>query len=115
VSVEERATQLTVLQEAKKKVAGKPFNFLWSQGGDQFDWEDSMNLGMGYPTIVTIVAGKKKFSTMRRAWGKDNLIMYLNGLAAGGEHFYDMRELPTKLKSVTAYDPKNVKKSESDL
>lgn len=96
-------------------MSGKPFNFLWSQGGDQFDFEDSLNLGMGYPTILTIVAGKKKFSTMRRPWGKDNLQSYLNSLAANQEHFYDIRELPTKLKTIDAYDPKKVQKPESDL
>jgi hypothetical protein len=41
--------------------------------------------------------------------------MYLNGLAAGGEHFYDIKELPTKLKTIEAYVAKKADKTETDL
>merc|ERR1711862_164298 len=105
VSAEERKTQLDMIQDVTKKTTGKPFNYLWSQGGDQFDFEESMNLGMGYPTVVAVVAGKKKFSVMRRAWSKENLEGFVNGLAMNKEYFYDLRELPTKLKTVTKYVP----------
>jgi len=112
-SPKERAEYLKIIEEIKKRNSGKPFNFLWSQGGDQFDFEESMNLGMGYPAIIAFVAGKKKFSVMRRAWSQDNLSMYINGLSSNQEHFYTCSnypdsntKLPKKLKKVTPYDPK---------
>merc|ERR1712125_104864 len=109
VSPEQRAEQLKTLEEVKKKNSGKPFNFLWSQGGDQFDFEDDMNLGMGSPTIV---ANKKKFAVMRRSWSSDNLASFVNSLASNREHFYDIRELPKKLKTVEPYKAEAHKKVE---
>lgn len=74
-----------------------------------------MNLGMGYPTIVAMVSNKKKFSIMRRAWSQENLASYINALASNQEHFYDIRELPTKLKTIEPYNPKAQPKVETDL
>lgn len=91
-----------MIDDVRKKFQGKPFNFLWSQGGDQFDWEDSMNLGFGYPAVVALTVGKKKFATMRSAWSKEKLESFVNGLAMNREYFSDMREVP-KLKKATAW------------
>jgi len=115
VTPEQRADNLKILEEVNKKNSGKPFNFLWSQGGDQFDFEDDMNLGMGYPTIVAMVANKKKFAVMRRSWSAENLTSFINALASNREHFYDIRELPKKLKTIEAYKPEANQKFEKDL
>jgi len=113
VTPEQRAGDLKMLEEVNKKNSGKPFNFLWSQGGDQFDFEDNMNLGMGYPTIVAMVANKKKFAVMRRSWSAENLTSFINTI--NRENFYDIRELPKKLKTIEAYKPEANEKVERDL
>ena len=102
VTPEVRKEQVQMIEDVRKKFIGKPFNFLWSQGGDQFDWEESMNLGFGYPAVVAITVAKKKFATMRSSWSKEKLISFVNGLAMNKEYFSDMRELP-KLKKATLW------------
>jgi len=72
-----------------------------------------MNLGMGYPTIVAMVANKKKFAVMRRSWSAENLTSFINTI--NRENFYDIRELPKKLKTIEAYKPEANEKVERDL
>jgi hypothetical protein len=37
------------------KFRGKPFKFLWSQGGDHFEFEERLGAtGVGYPVVVSI-------------------------------------------------------------
>ena len=37
-SAEERESQLETIKEVGLKMRGKPFKFLWAQGGDHFEF-----------------------------------------------------------------------------
>ena len=43
---------------------------MWAQGGNNFDLEEALNLGFGYPAVVAIHWGKQKLSTMRQTYNK---------------------------------------------
>ena len=58
-SAKERNKYLDILKNGSKSSRGKPIYFLWSQGGDQFDFEEQMHLSFGYPAVVALNYNKK--------------------------------------------------------
>ncbi len=55
----ERENYLNTIKEVGLKFKGKPFKFLWSQGGDQLDLEDKLGVsGIGYPSVVAVFEPK---------------------------------------------------------
>ena len=51
-------------------------------------------VGIGYPTLVTIVESKKVISKMNRAFTKDNIEQYLNDVFSNKAKFSKLYELP---------------------
>lgn len=48
---------------------GKPFKFLWSQGGDHFEFEEKIGaVGVGYPVVTVIYEAKKLFGKLRKSF-----------------------------------------------
>ena len=83
-----------------------PLNFLWSQGGDQYEVEESFNLGSGYPSMVAMSLNKKKIAVFRSSFSKKNIDSFINGLILGKESLYNLPQTPT-FKSATAWDGKD--------
>lgn len=54
-SDQERENYFNIIKEVGLRFKGKPFKFLWSQGGDQFELEEKLGVsGIGYPSVVAI-------------------------------------------------------------
>ena len=53
------------LKELHRKHTSKPIKFLWAQAGDQFGFEEKLNLGFGYPAVVAISHKRKMYGVMR--------------------------------------------------
>ena len=103
---EKRQQLIQELQSIREKHKTKPVTFLWVQGGNNFDLEEKLRLGSGFPAIVAINHGKKKFSPMRAKYNKDEINKFINDLLSGRTDIYDIRgELP-KIKK------KKVKKTQ---
>ena len=77
-----------MIEELAKKNNESPLSFLWSQGGDQFELEEALALGSGYPALVAINFGKNVYSVMRSSFIKSNVESYLRGLLSGKEATY---------------------------
>lgn len=92
-----------------KEFISYPLVFLWSQGGDQFDFESQFPLGAGFPALLTIVPKKKKYSVMRTGQGFEptHIKSYLNKLLlSGSEVVYDLPAVIEPMRKVTAWtDP----------
>ena len=78
-----RKAQLKELKELEESNRGKPINFLWVQGGQNFNLEDSLGLGFGFPSLVAIHWRKQKFSVMRKAYNIENIKKFTGQLLSG--------------------------------
>ena len=56
---------------------------MWVQGGKNFDFEEAMGLGFGFPSFIAVHNGKKKYSIMRAQYTKDNLNKFIGDLLLG--------------------------------
>ena len=73
-SEEERQSYLDRIKEVALKFRGKPFKFLWSQGGDQFEFEEKLGaVGVGYPVVATIFNSKKIYGKLKKSFSEENL------------------------------------------
>jgi len=88
-----------VLQSTKKD--GKSIGFLWSQGGDQFEFEETLGLQFGFPAVIAVNFGKNRFGIHRGTLDKDSVSQFLTSLARGG---VPLAPVPANAKVVKA-DP----------
>ena len=100
---EERNNYLKIIEEVQTAVKGKPLTFLWSQAGDQFQLEDNLGLGSGFPAVVAISFRKTVLSMMRGSFSKEGLLGFTNGIIAGKESWRSFQEMPS-IKSVEKWD-----------
>ena len=101
-----RKEYLSWLNEVKDNNKGRPLSFLWVQGGDNFNFEESLNLGFGFPAVVAIHTGKEKFSVMRAAFNSKNVDNFIGDLWTGKASLYNLRKNLPKIKK------KKVKKND---
>ena len=104
-SPEKRTQSLKDIQTVMKEFVSYPMVFLWSQGGDQFDFESHFPLGAGYPSLMTVIPKKKKYSVMRTGSGfePDNIKAYINRLLAGNESAGDLPAIISPMRKVDAW------------
>jgi protein disulfide-isomerase A6 len=103
-SEKQRKDSLNQIKTVMKDFLSYPLVFLWSQGGDQYDFESQFPLGAGYPSLLTVIPKKKKYSVMRTGggFGVDNIRTYINNLLAGRETAGD---LPATINAMRKVDP----------
>jgi len=85
----------------KAKADGHPVSVMWSQGGDQFDMEEKLQLGFGFPAVVAINLKKERFGTMRGTFDKDGVTGFLSSMMMGR---VPLQPMPKDLKWAKA-DP----------
>jgi len=78
-----RKNYLKELKELEESNKGKPINFLWVQGGQNFDFEESLGLRFGFPALVSLHWRKQRFSVMRKAFNKANIKSFVGLLSNG--------------------------------
>ena len=100
------------IQTVMKDFISYPMVFLWSQGGDQFDFESQFPLGAGFPALLTIVPKKKKYSVMRTGQGFEasNIKTYITRLLEGKEGIYDLPQVISSMQKVKPWDNPDKKK-----
>lgn len=98
-----------MIKEVMKDYLSYPMVFLWSQGGDQYDFESQFPLGVGYPTLLTVIPKKKKYSVMKTNQGFEapQIKAYINSLLTGRETAGD---LPAQLNPIRKADAWSVPK-----
>ncbi len=72
-SKKQRESYIEQIKEATKSAKGNPIYYLWAQGADFFDFEEKLHLSFGYPAVVAVNFGKKKYSICRSAFGTENI------------------------------------------
>jgi len=92
---------LETIREVAKKFRGKPFTFIWSQGGDQYDFEVLFGAeGSGYPSVIAVHHGKKLFSKMKKAFDEEHLEAFVNDILEGKGKFATYTKEPNNLKTI---------------
>lgn len=81
----ERKNLLAVLDAVfkKSKADGHPVGFMWLQGGDQFEIEEKLNLGFGFPAVIAINLKKERFGVHRGTFDKESLSGFLSSMMLG--------------------------------
>lgn len=107
-SASERSGQIEILQEIQKANRVHPIVILWSQGGDQYETEEALGLGSGYPSLLAVSVNKLKYAVMKGAFIKKNIESFINSLITGKEALFDLKTVP-KFKKVDRWDGKDAK------
>ena len=95
------------MNSLRVKNQSRPITFLWAQGGDNFDFEESIGLGFGFPSIVAINHGKKKYSIMRAQYSKENVDKFIGDLLLGRVPVYNLKDNMPKIKTKTTTTEKS--------
>lgn len=107
-TVEERNNYIEVVKTVNSESKSAPMAFLWAQGGDFYELEESLNMAVGYPAVTAISMQKKKYAIMRGAFTASELKQFVNGLLVGKEPLYTLPALPN-IKTVEKWDGKDRK------
>jgi len=92
-----------------------PCRFLWLQGGDQYEFEEKLNLGFGFPALVAIHLKKGKYGIHRGNFEHESVTGFLTSLMSGKVPLNDLpKELPT-IKRQTAWDGKDMEMPKEEL
>lgn len=89
-----------------KSNRANPVTFIWAQGGDYYNFEESLALGSGYPALVGLSVNKMKYATLAGSFSQKNIDSFVRSLIAGKQSVFNLREVP-KIKTVTPWDGKN--------
>lgn len=113
-SAAERKKYIEGYNGAIRASSGVPSNFFWTQGGDQFEFEEKLNLGFGFPALVALSMKKGIFVVHRGTFTEPSVRKFLTGLSAP-KHLNDLpKELP-KLATQKKWDGKDAPKEEEEL
>ena len=97
---EEREKHLEIVKETAMNFRGKPFKFLWAQGGDHFDVEEKLGIsGIGYPSVVTIFHSKNLYGKLKRSFNTENFQQFVSEILNNKARFSKFVEIP-KFKTV---------------
>lgn len=96
--IEKRKEYIEHMNSLRNKHQSKPLTFIWAQGGDNFDFEEAMGLGFGFPSVIAVNYGKKKYSIMRAQYSKENVDKFIGELLTGRSPVYNLRDNLPKIK-----------------
>ena len=69
------------IKEIGLKFRAKPYKFLWTQGGDHFEFEEKLGaVGVGYPVVVVIYETKKYYGKLLKSFSEENVEQYLTNI-----------------------------------
>ena len=100
-----RNDYIEVLKDVAGGFRGKPFEFLWSEGGAQQALEKELDLS-NYPSLGVVHVNKGASSVLRLSWSKKNIKNYLEGLVSGSERLARMNGVPS-IDDVAPWDGKD--------
>ncbi|CAD7971739.1 unnamed protein product [Amoebophrya sp. A25] len=113
-SAAERKKYLELYNKAARTAGGVPASFFWSQGGDQFEFEEKLNLGFGFPALVALSRKKNIFVVHRGSFTEQAVRAFVTGLSAP-KHLNDLPKALPKLATQKKWDGKDAPKIDEDL
>jgi len=106
-SAAEREKYLADFNVVVKGSGKHPIKFLWSQGGDQYELEEQINLSFGYPALIAVHL-EKGFAIHRGDFSQQSIRGFITSLMGRGAV---IQPLPKgglkKINTATAWDGKD--------
>lgn len=102
-STNDRNEHIKRLQKAASKYRRQPVTFYWAQAGDFLGFENSLDLGFGYPALVLVSLEKERYTVMRNAFQEVEIDIFVAKALRGQISFNHIRKLPV-LEEVEAWD-----------
>jgi protein disulfide-isomerase A6 len=102
-----RNKYLATFADITKEFRGKPFNFVWAEGGAHEELESVLDVNSVYPTISVLSNDKGVYSTLKLSWNLKNIKSFLNGVLAGSEKITKLAKKDYKISKVVAWDGKD--------
>ncbi len=103
---EERNRLLTFMEKILGENKNLPFQIMWAQGGDNYEFEQKLTMNYGYPSACAISISKNVVATMKGAFNERNLRKFVIGLMTGRESLSPLYELPD-VKTSEPWDGEN--------
>lgn len=105
----ERNRLLKIIDSVFKetKADGKPVGFMWLQGGDQFEIEEKLALQFGFPAVIAVHFGKKKYGVHRGTFDHDSLKGFISAMTIGRVPLQDIPKGMPKWPKIKAWDGKD--------
>lgn len=101
-----RNARLEEMMTARKKV-GRTFRFMWASGGDNYELEEKLGLGFGYPALVAVSPSKKRFAVMKGKFDAGEIETFLNNVLRGKEGTTEVKPWPMKFVKTVPWDGKD--------
>mmetsp|Transcript_11681 Transcript_11681/g.21053 ORF Transcript_11681/g.21053 Transcript_11681/m.21053 type:complete len:470 (-) Transcript_11681:187-1596(-) len=100
-----RNAYIDSLKAAAEQFKGRPFSFLWVEGGAHSALESNVDVGgYGYPAVVALSPKKGVFVTMKTALETGHLKTWIESLRKGGEKTARINGELVELSAVEAWD-----------
>lgn len=80
---------------------------MWSQGGDQLEFERKLNLSFGYPAVVALSLEKQRYVIMKGEFTEFKLSAFITGLLYGKERLGELPKNMPKIMKVAGWDGKD--------
>jgi protein disulfide-isomerase A6 len=103
---DKRNARLEQMMAARSKV-GRTFRFMWVAGGENYETEEKLGLGFGYPALVAVSPSKKRFAVMKGKFEAGEIEAFLNGVLRGKESTAEVKPWPMKFVKVPPWDGKD--------
>ena len=84
------------------------------QGGNQYDLEQKLNLGFGYPAVVAVSKSRGKYAIAKGAFTERSINVFITGLKSGSVRLSALPTLP-KFSTVEPWDGEDAKPMEEDV
>lgn len=110
-SAKERTKYLAEYNNAARGSGGVPCSYFWSQGGDQYEFEEKLNLGFGFPALIAVSRKKNIFVVHRGSFTESSIRTFITGLSAP-KHLNDLPKILPPLVEQKKWDGKDGPKEE---
>lgn len=80
---ETRNQELKILNDAMKENKDLPLTYLWSQGGDQYEAEEKLQLAFGFPAVIAVHLQKERFGIHRGTFEGSSIKDFAKSLMLG--------------------------------
>lgn len=95
----ERERYIEIIKGVAAEHKKKPFSFLWSQGGDQYDFEVAFGAeGSGYPVVLAISEARRLSSKMLKSFSEPHFNDFVESLLGKQGRYTAFRADSPKIK-----------------
>jgi len=100
-----RTGYLDIIHGVAEQFKGRPFSFLWAEGGKQAGLEANLGVGgFGYPAVVALSPSKGVYTTMKTSLEKQRFGKWIDRIRQGGEKVQPVVGDMAELDSIDAWD-----------